>query len=297
MARVLLSAPALEECLQALGGNHLQQGAPGSDAQAVALICPPTVAVDAGALAAMPLLRVIGVAGAGTDAIDLQAAAARGVEVLTAGEALIDTTADLAFGLIIAASRLMGEAQESLRAGDWNGWRFDQAFGRDVTGATLGLLGFGAIGRAVAVRAAAFSMTVLHHTRTPTGQGGWCEHLEEMLAEIDILSIHVPLTDATRLLIDERRLGLMRPGAVLVNTARGAVVDERALARSLREGHLLAAGLDVYSDEPRVDPELLAAPRTVLLPHIGSATERTRRAMLRLAAEKVAAYLAAQQLS
>lgn len=296
MARILIATPMLEGCLQALAGHELTARIPGSDGAAEALICPPTLPVTADALARMSALRVIAVAGAGSDAVDVEAAASRGIPVLTAGEALVETTADLAFGLIIAASRQMHDAETTLREGRWDGWAFEQTLGRDVTGATLGLLGFGAIGRAVAARAAGFSMKVLHHTRRPTGQEGWRQDLDGMLAEADILSIHVPLTSSTRGLIDRRRIGLMRQGAVLVNTARGAVVDEQALADALGAGRLLAAGLDVYVDEPRVSPALLAAPRTVLLPHIGSATERTRRAMLRLAAEKVAGFLGSPAL-
>jgi glyoxylate reductase len=134
-------------------------------------------------------------------------------------------------------------------------------------------------------------MQLRHHTRRPTGEPGWTEQLDELLAWSDIVSLHVPLTGETRKLIDRRRLGLMAPGAVLVNTARGAVLDEEALAEALESGHLLAAGLDVYAHEPDVSPRLLAAPRTTLLPHIGSATAPTRRAMLRLAAERLAAAL------
>jgi glyoxylate reductase len=163
--------------------------------------------------------------------------------------------------------------------------------GRDVHGATLGLVGYGRIARAVARRAAGFSMTVLHHTRSRTDEPGWRENLDAMLVDSDIVSVHIPLTESTRGLIDARRIALIGPSGVLVNTARGAVVDEFALATALERGELLAAGLDVYEYEPLLKPELLAAPRTVLLPHIGSATERTRRAMLSLAAEKVAAFL------
>jgi lactate dehydrogenase-like 2-hydroxyacid dehydrogenase len=240
----------------------------------------------------MPLLRVIGVAGAGTDAIDLDTAGARGITVVSAGEALVETTADLAFALILAASRLTGEAESLLRAGRWGGWGFMDTLGRDVHGATLGLVGYGRIGRAVARRAAAFEMEVLHHTRTATGEAGWRAELDPMLADSDIVSLHVPLTPSTRGLIDARRIGLIGAGGVLVNTARGGVVDERALAAALTSGGLLAAGLDVYEHEPDVAPELLAAPRAVLLPHIGSATDPTRRAMLALAAQRVAGILA-----
>jgi lactate dehydrogenase-like 2-hydroxyacid dehydrogenase len=292
MARILIATPLLEGCLDALAGHELIVGEPGSDEGAEGLLCPPTVAVSAEAIGRMAGLRVIAVAGAGSDAVDQVATAARGISVLTAGEALVETTADTTFGLIIWASRQLGEAERTLREGRWQGWGFDQTAGRDVHGARLGLVGFGAIGRAVARRAGAFAMDVRHHTRTPTGEAGWTEELDELLAWSEIVSLHVPLSDSTRKLIDRRRLGLMAPGAVLVNTARGAVLDEEALADALESGHLLAAGLDVYEGEPSVSPRLLAAPRTVLLPHVGSATAPTRRAMLRLAAERLAAALA-----
>jgi glyoxylate reductase len=295
MARILIATPVLEGCLEPLAGHTLVEGAPGSDPQAQALICAPTQHVGAAALAAMPRLRVVSVAGAGSDAVDVEAATLRSIPVLTSGEALVETTADLAFGLIIAASRLMHDAEATLRAGSWEGWRFvSEELGRDVHGATLGLVGFGAIGRAVARRAAAFEMEVLHHTRHATGEPGWVEDLDRLLAASDVISIHVPLLDATRQLIDRRRIGLMRRTAVLVNTARGAVLDEEALADALQDGRLFAAGLDVYTDEPSVSPRLLAAPRTVMLPHIGSATLRTREAMLRGAAEKVASFFERQ---
>jgi glyoxylate reductase len=291
VARVLLSIPALDGCLDALDGDVVIEGPPGSEPAAEGLLCAPVMPVGADAIASMPKLRAIGVAGAGTDAIDLEAAAARGIEVLTAGEALVETTADLAFALILGAARMTAQTEGALRAGRWRGWGFMETFGRDVWGATLGLVGYGRIGRAVARRASGFSMNVLHHTRSPTGEPGWREELDSLLAESDIVSLHVPLNDSTRGLIDARRISLIGPSGVLVNTARGAVVDELALAAALRDGALSAAGIDVYTDEPNVAPELLAAPRTVLLPHIGSATESTRRAMLRLAADRLVAAL------
>lgn len=295
MARVLIATPLLSDSLAALTGHELVPGEPGSDPLAQALICPPTMRVSEQAFAAMGALRVVGVAGAGTDAVDVQAAAARGIAVLAAGEALVETTADLTFALILAASRIAGEAERTLRAGRWGGWGFMETLGRDVHGATLGLVGYGRIARAVARRAQGFAMTVLHHARTPTGEPGYRAELDALLAESEIVSVHVPLSEATRGLIDARRIGLIGPQGVLVNTARGAVVDEFALAAALERGELLAAGLDVYEHEPLLKPELLAAPRTVLLPHIGSATDRTRRAMLALAAERVAAFLAADE--
>ncbi len=291
MARILISTPLLDGCLDALAGHELIPGPPGSEGACAGLLCPPTVPVTGADIEAMPELRVIAVAGAGSDAVDKEAAAARSIALLTAGEALVETTADAAFGLIIWASRQLGESERTLREGRWTGWGYEQWAGHDVHGARLGLVGYGAIARAVASRAGGFAMQVRHHTRHPTGQPGWTEQLDELLAASDIVSLHVPLNDSTQGLIDRRRLGLMGPGAVLVNTARGAVLDEEALAEALESGRLAAAGLDVYAHEPEISPRLLRAPRTVLLPHVGSATEPTRRAMLRLAAERLAGAL------
>jgi len=296
MARILLSTPLLAGPLACLEGHELIEGPPGSDAGAQALICDPTQAVDRAAQERMPELRVISVAGAGSDGVDHVAASERGIVVLTSGEALVQSTADLAFGLMIAACRLMGTAQARLRAGSWQGWRFiEDEFGQDVHGARLGLVGYGAIARAVAHRASAFEMEISHHTRHPTGLAGWTESLDDMLAWSDIVSVHVPLTEQSRGLIDRRRIALLAPHAVLVNTARGAVVDQDALADALSEGRLHGAGIDVYDGEPAVSARLLAAPRAVLLPHIGSATLRTRERMLGDAAGKVAELLRAQQ--
>jgi lactate dehydrogenase-like 2-hydroxyacid dehydrogenase len=293
VARILISTPMIEGCLDALAGHQLVAGDPGTDPDAEALLCDPTQPVDAAAQERMPQLRVIAIAGAGSDGVDAEAAGRRGIRILTAGEVLVETTADVAFGLIIAAARRFHEGEAVLRSSAWQGWGFYEQgmFGRDVHGAALGLVGYGAIARAVARRAAGFDMSVRHHTRTPTGEEGWVEDLDELLAGSDVVSLHVPLTPSTRGLIDRRRIGLMRSTAVLVNTARGPVVDESALAEALREGHLFAAGLDVYDGEPQVSEELLEAPRTVLLPHIGSATDATRRAMLECAAGKLALAL------
>ena len=287
MARVLVATPMLSGCFDSLKEHELIEGPPGSETRAEALICDPTQLVDLAVQEQMPALRLISVAGAGADAIDHEAAASRGIVVVTAGDALTETTADLAFGLIIAASRLMGEAEAALRSGRWDGWRFLESFGRDINGATLGLVGFGLIGRAVARRASGFQMRVLHHTRHPTHEEGWHENLDALLVESDIVSIHLPLNSTPHHLIDEPRISLLKPSAVLINTARGAVVDEEALADALETGRLFAAGLDVYEREPTVSSRLLKAPRTVLLPHIGSATLTTRHAMLHGAAEKV----------
>jgi glyoxylate reductase len=227
----------------------------------------------------------------GVDNIDVAAARRRGIAICNTPGVLDETTADLAFLLMLAASRLASTAESDLRAARWRGWGINQYLGRDVHGAVLGLVGYGHIGRAVARRAAGFGMRVLHHTRHDTGESGYVNRLDELLPQVDILSLHVPGSPETRHLLDARRLALLRETAVLVNTARGPVLDEEALATALENGKLFAAGLDVYEREPEIHPRLLAAPRTVLLPHVGSASQATRTRMAEVAAEGVRALL------
>ncbi|HLG91874.1 MAG TPA: D-glycerate dehydrogenase, partial [Acidimicrobiales bacterium] len=259
-----------------------------------AIVCLLTDRIDRAVIESAPRLKVVANVAVGYDNIDLEAARRAGVAVCNTPGVLDETTADLAFALVLAASRRMSEAEADLRAGRWRGWGIGQYLGRDVHGATLGIVGYGRIGRAVARRAAGFGMTVLHCSRRDTGEEGYVADLDELLASSDVVSLHVPLSAGTRHLIDARRLSLMRPTAVLVNTSRGPVVDEEALAQALEDGRIFAAGLDVYEDEPRVSPRLLAAPRTVLLPHIGSASVATRTTMARVAAQGAAAVLAGE---
>jgi glyoxylate reductase len=252
--------------------------------------------IDAAVLSAgAPRLRVVANVAVGYDNIDLDAAAEHGVLVCNTPGVLDETTADLAFLLVLAAARRAWEAESDLRGGRWPGWDIDQYLGRDVHGAVLGVVGFGRIGRAVARRATGFGMEVLHHTRQDTGMVGWRGDLDALLADSDIVTIHVPLTAETRHLVDARRLRLMKPDAVLVNTSRGPVVDEEALAVALEDGSIFAAGLDVYEREPEVHPRLLAAPRTVLYPHIGSASIATRTRMAQVAARNARAALAGER--
>ncbi len=268
----------------------------GMASEADAIVCLLTNKIDAAVLAAgAPRLKVVANVAVGYDNIDVDAAAEHGIAVCNTPGVLDETTADLAFLLILAAARRVWEAESDLRAGSWTGWDVDQYLGRDVHAAVLGVVGFGRVGQAVARRATGFGMEVLHHTRRDTGMVGWRGDLDRMLAESDIVTLHVPLTDETRHLIDARRLALMQRDAVLVNTSRGPVVDEEALALALETGAIFAAGLDVYEREPEVHPRLLAAPRTVLLPHIGSATLTTRTRMAQVAAENVAAVLAGER--
>jgi glyoxylate reductase len=258
-----------------------------------AVVCLLTDRIDDAVLEAGAggRLKVVANVAVGYDNIDVAAAAALGIDVCNTPGVLDETTADLAFLLILAASRLGWDAEHDLRAGAWDGWGINQYLGRDVHGAVLGLVGYGRIGAAVARRATGFGMRVLHHTRHDTGIPGYTASLDSLLTGADIVSLHVPLNDSTRHLIGRRELGLMARRGVLVNTARGPVVDEEALADALHEGTIFAAGLDVYEREPEVHPRLLSAPRTVLLPHIGSATLATRARMAQMACDGVCAVL------
>ncbi|MFD3582707.1 2-hydroxyacid dehydrogenase [Streptomyces sp. NPDC058683] len=248
--------------------------------------------IDAGLLdAAGPSLKVVSLASMGFEGVDQRAAAERGVVVTHTPGVLAETTADLAFALILAARRRLGVARDALQSGAWDLFRMDDYLGLDVHGATLGLVGYGQIGRAVARRATGFGMRVLHHDRSGSAADGLSTPvaLPQLLAQSDIVSLHVPLTDATRHLIGAAELRAMKPTATLVNTSRGGVVDEAALLHALDEGRLHSAGLDVYEREPRGADvaDLTARPNLFALPHVGSATEATRAAMVDLAVDNV----------
>jgi len=258
-----------------------------------AIVCLLTDIIDAAVLeaGAAASLRVVANVAVGYDNVDVATAAKLGVTVCNTPGVLDETTADLAFLLMLAASRLSSEAEADLRAGRWKGWGITQYLGRDVYGAQLGLVGYGRIGQAVAQRAEGFGMHVWYHSRTDYGHAGYVEDLDRLLAESDIISLHCPGGPATHHLIDAHRIAIMPPHAILVNTARGTVVDEAALAAALHAGHLFAAGIDVYEREPEIHPDLLSAPRTVLLPHIGSGTIATRTNMATMATGAVATVL------
>jgi glyoxylate reductase len=250
-----------------------------SHPEAEALITLITNRVDSHVMASRPALRVIANVAAGIDNIDVAEACRLGILICNVPGVVEETTADLAFGLIISACRQLTNAEQYLRGGRWTQWELDANLGVDVHDANLGLVGFGAIGQAVARRARGFGMTVRHHTRRPTSQPGWTASLLELLEDADIVSVHVPLSAESVGLIGPRELSVMKRSAVLVNTSRGGIVDEEALATALEEHRLFAAGLDVYVSEPTVNPRLLRCPRLTLLPHIGSATLATRRLM------------------
>ena len=244
-----------------------------------------------------PDLKVVANVAVGLDNIDLEAAARHGVAVCNTPGVLDASTADVAMFLMLAARRRTTEREDELREGRWQGWGVAENLALDLSGATLGLVGYGRIAQAVAQRARAFDMTVLHHTRHDTGEPGWTGSLIEMAAEVDVLSIHVPLSETTRGLVSRGVLAAMRPSAIVINTARGAVLDEDALVDALEAGRLFGAGLDVYQGEPAFNPRLLTAPNAVLLPHIGSATLGTRQAMSELALRGALSVLAGERPS
>ena len=245
-------------------------------------------AVDAETLERFPQLRVVANYGAGYDLVDVDACRTRGVIITNTPGVTTAATADLAFGLMLALRRRIVAGDRFVRSGGWgSGWADEPLKGDEMSGATLGIVGLGRIGRAVAQRAAGFEMRVLHTRRSADGDPAY-RPLEELLAEADVVSLHVPLTDDTRGFIDARRLALMPDGSCLVNTSRGQVVDEPALVAELVSGRL-HAGLDVFANEPDVPRELLELENVVLTPHLGTATQATREAMTRVLVDNLLA--------
>jgi glyoxylate reductase len=258
-------------------------------AAAEGLLCLLTDRIDGALLDACPDLRVISNLAVGADNIDVAAAKARGIPVGYTPGVLTETTADLAFALILASARRLPEGIAAVRAGEWKTWEPDLLLGRDVHGATLAIVGPGRIGRAVAKRAEGFGMEVL-----PVGRD---DPLAPALARADFVSLHAPLTEQTRHLVDEAFLRAMKPTAHLVNTARGGLVDQDALARALHDGTIAGAALDVTDPEPLpADHPLLQAPNLIVLPHLGSATHATRERMADLAVDNILAGLAGRPL-
>jgi glyoxylate reductase len=261
-----------------------------------AVICQLADRIDEQILsAAAPRCRVFATCAVGYDNIDLAAARRLGIIVTNTPEVLTEATADLAWALLLAAARRLGEAERYLRAGAWAGWGMLDFLGMDVWGRTLGIVGAGRIGTAVARRGTGFGMRILYHDSAPRppvdSLGAQRVPLAELLEASDFVSLHTPLVPETRNLIDAQAIARMKRGAILINTARGAVVDQDALIEALRLGRIAGAGLDVYRDEPRIPRELLELPNVVLAPHIGSATIGTRARMAELAAENVIAVL------
>ena len=262
----------------------------------------PANPVNGDAIRGAKKLRMIATMGTGYDNIDVAAARERGIPVTFAPGILDETTADGAFALLLATARRLGEAERFLRAGKYRGWTPFMFTGQDVHGATLGIVGMGRIGLAVARRARGFAMHVLYHdARRNLGAeqeigATYVESLDDLLARSDFVSLHVPLLAETRHLMDASRLLKMKRTAILINTSRGPVVDEKALAQALKEGVIAGAGLDVYEREPAVEPALLELDNAVLLPHIASASVRTRTRMAVRAAENIRAFIEGKPL-
>jgi len=304
---VCLSAPLPRDSLERLakycdlriapGGQGLDAAtAPADIGECRGVICLLTDRIDARLLDAMPDLRFVSSISVGVDHVDVDELTARGIPLGYTPGVLVDATADTAFALLLAAARRVAEGDRFIRAGQWTPerrWGPGHFLGRDLAGATLGIVGLGAIGRAVAQRAQAFGMHVIAWSRSGRSHPG-VENvaLDTLLSSSDFVSVHLALCEATRGLLDARRIAAMKSGAVLVNTARGGIVDEAAVARALDDGHLFAAGLDVFEHEPPpVDHPLLHHPRAVLTPHIGSATRHTRAAMVERAVDNALAAI------
>jgi glyoxylate reductase len=260
--------------------------------RAEGLISLPTDRIDAELISRAPKLKVISNYAVGYDNVDLSAAAARGIPVGHTPGALTDATADLTFALLLAAARQLPQATASIAAGKWRTWDPAGHLGVELAGTTLGIVGYGRIGQAVAARAAGFGMQIIH-TDSRSGQPA----IHDLLAQADFVSLHCPLTDRTRQLINADALGRMKSTAILVNTARGPIVDHDALARALHQHEIAGAALDVTDPEPiPVEHPLLKAPNLLLTPHIGSATTAARSKMAELAVDNLLAGLAGQPL-
>ncbi len=244
--------------------------------------------VDRAVLERFPKLKLVANYGAGYDLVDVDACRERGIAVTNTPGVTAAATADLTMGLILAVRRRIAAGDRVVRSGRWgSGWADEPLKGDEVSGATLGIVGLGRIGQAVAKRARGFEMRVLYTRRRPDDDPAY-RPLEELLAESDVVTIHVPLTDETRGFVDARRLALMHDGSCLVNTSRGQVLDETALVAELVSGRL-RAGLDVYANEPDVPPELFGLDNVVMTPHLGTATQATREAMTRVLVENLLA--------
>ncbi len=261
------------------------------------LICLITDIIDDALLGACPDLRVVANVAVGFNNVDVGAAIRRGVAVTNTPDVLTDTTADFAWALLMTAARRVLEGDRYVREGKWRQWEFTLLLGADVHGKTLGIVGFGRIGRAMARRALGFNMRVLYEDAVPADPGTERElratrvDLPTLLRESDFVTLHTPLLPETRHLINTRSLRAMKKTAYLVNASRGPVVDEAALVQALQEGWIAGAGLDVFEHEPEVHPELVKLQNVVLAPHIGSASHDTRLKMASLAVENCLAVL------
>ena len=307
--RVLIARKIFPEVVQRLSQHfHVQANdadTPWNPAELVAQLQDKDGALTTGSqridgelLAACPRLKIVANMAVGYNNFDVAAMSAAGVQGTNTPDVLTETTADFGFALLMATARRMTEAEHYLRAGRWRNWSYDMFAGGEVHGSTLAILGMGRIGQAIARRGAhGFGMRVIYHNRSPLApeleqeSGARYVGKEELLRSADHLMLVLPYSAATHHAIGVAELASMKPTATLVNIARGGLVDDAALAAALREKRIAAAGLDVYENEPRVHPDLLAVPNVVLTPHIGSSTLSTRLAMANLAADNLIGYL------
>ena len=277
-----------------LSREELIAGVQGSDA----LLCMLSDRIDAEVLDAVPSLRVISNYAVGFDNIDVASARQRGIEVTTTPGVLTDATADLAWALLLSAARKLGAGERMVRAGEWIGWAPTQLLGEPIRNQTLGIVGMGAIGQAVARRARGFDMQIVYFNRNrvapeiETALGAEFVPLDDLLKRSDFISLHAPLNEQSRHMFDSRAFSLMKPSSVLVNTGRGALIDEAELVNVLRDRRIAAAGLDVYEFEPTITEGLLSLDNVVLAPHLGSASTLARGDMVRLCCENIAEVLA-----
>jgi glyoxylate reductase len=262
-----------------------------------ALVCLLLDKIDESVIARAPKLRVIANCAVGYDNVDVGAATRAGIAVTNTPDVLTDATAEFTVALIFAAARLLHDGELLVRGGQWPGWRLDQLLGQPIKGRTLGVLGMGRIGQAVAQRMHALGMNIIYNNpeEVATHYPSRRVDVEGLFRESDVLTLHCPLTPETNHIVNYHRLTLMKPTAIVVNTARGACVSERHLAGALENGVIFAAALDVFRDEPRVDPLALKAPRLILAPHLGSATTEARTQMAQLCADAVLAVLAGKR--
>jgi glyoxylate reductase len=271
----------------AMPAEELQARARGADA----LISVLTDTIDRNLFDAAPRLKIVANVAVGYNNIDVAGARERGIIVTNTPDVLTDAVADFTMTLMLSVTRRVAEGDRLIRRGGWKGWTFDFMLGSELAGKQLGIVGFGRIGRAVAARAAVFGMRVVHAARDGRESGDGAMSFDKLLNTSDVVSLHVPLAPDTHHLIDKRALTRMKRSAYLINTTRGPVVDEEALAWALREHLLAGAALDVYEHEPAVHPDLLTLENVVLSPHLGSATTETRTAMAQLAVDNVVAVL------
>jgi glyoxylate/hydroxypyruvate/2-ketogluconate reductase len=265
------------------------------------VLCTVTDRIDAALIARSPLLAVVSNIAVGYNNIDVAACTRAGIRVTNTPGVLDDSTADLAWALMLAAARRVTEVERYVREGEWKGWRLKQWLGIDVHHATLGIVGMGRIGQVIARRATGFDMRVLYHNRSRVDEaieqrlGARWVPLEVLLRESDFVVLQVPYTPETHHMIGAAELAAMKRSAILINSTRGGVVDDAALIEALQAGAIRAAGLDVFEDEPHLDPRFLGLSNVVLTPHIGSSTEATRRAMAMTAARNCVTALAGER--